>query len=251
MEIAGKSIIVTGGASGIGRGLCERFAALGAASIVVADLDLDGATNVAGSIGGRAVQCDVSDEDSVKSLIDSTIADAGHVDLFCANAGVGTGGDLDASNELWDLSWRVNVLGPVLAARHVIPHMTKRGGGAFVITASAAGLTTGPTSFNYATSKHAVIGVAEWLALNHGPTVAVSAICPTIVDTPMAPEFGTVLFDPMPVATVVDATIKGIEAGQFLITPAPNAVDMFQAKAADYDGFITQMQQRLAAMRDA
>lgn len=249
MEIAGSNIIVTGGASGIGRGLCERFAQLGAANIVVADLNIDGATEVAEALGGSAVQCDVSDEASVQALIEATIASAGHVDLFCANAGVGTGGELDVSNEIWDLSWRVNVLGPVLAARHVIPHMTERGGGAFVITASAAGLTTGPTSFNYSTTKHAAIGVAEWLALNHGPEIAVSAICPTIVDTPMAPEFGKVLFEPMSVDVVVDSAIEGITEGRFMITPAPNSIEMFQAKAANYDGFLSQMRERLATMR--
>jgi len=66
----------------------------------------------------------------------------------------------------------------------------------------------------------------------------------------MAPEFGKVLFDPMPVDVVVDAAVDGIEAGRFMITPAPNSIEMFQAKAADYDGFLSQMQERLAAMRD-
>lgn len=247
-SIADKNIIVTGGASGIGKGLCERFVALGAANVVVADLDLDGAQTVAGSIGGIARHCDVSDDASVKALVGDTIADVGHIDMFCANAGVGAGGGLDVSDELWDLAWNVNVRGPVLAARHVIPHMTERGGGAFVVTASSAGLTTGPTSFNYATSKHAALGVAEWLAINHGPTIAVSAICPTIVDTPMAPEFGAVLVEPMSVETVVDATVDGIENRQFLITPAPMALDMFQAKAQNYDGFLAQLQQRIASL---
>lgn len=127
--------------------------------------------------------------------------------------------------------------------------MEARGGGAFVVTASSAGLTTGPTSFNYATSKHAAIGVAEWLAINHGPTIAVSAICPTIVDTPMAVEFGSTIVEPMTVDTVVDAAIEGIGDGRFLITPAPVALDMFRAKADDYDAFLAQMQQRIAALR--
>lgn len=244
MDIEGKNIVVTGGASGIGRGLCHRFAALGAA-VVVADLDEPGARSVAAEIDGRARRCDVTDDASVKRLVDESIDEAGHIDIFCANAGVGAGAGLDAADELWDLSWQVNVLGPVHAARHVIPHMTRRGGGAFVVTASSAGLTTGPTSFNYATSKHAALGVAEWLAINHGPTIAVSAICPTIVDTPMAVEFGTTMVEPMSVDVVVDAAIEGITEGRFLITPAPIALDMFRAKARDYDAFIAQMQQRI------
>lgn len=251
MTVAGKNIIVTGGASGIGKGLCERFANLGAANIVVADLNLEGATEVAEAIGGTPKQCDVSDDASVAKLIDDTIGHVDHIDLFCANAGVGAGGGLDVSDKLWDLAWKVNVMGPVLAARHVIPHMEERGGGSFVITASAAGLTTGPTSFNYATSKHAVMGVAEWLAMNHGPTITVSAICPTIVDTPMAPEFGEVMFEPMSVETVVDAAVAGIEAGTFLIAPAPHAIDMFQAKANDYPAFIAKMQGVIAGMQQS
>lgn len=122
------------------------------------------------------------------------------------------------------------------------PHMEAAGGGAFIITASSAGLTTGPVSFNYAVTKHAAVGVAEWLAINHGPTIAVSAICPTIVDTPMAVEFGKTVVEPMSVDTVVDATIEGIGDGRFLITPAPMALNMLQNKAQDYDGFLTQMQ---------
>lgn len=246
-EIAGANVIVTGGASGIGRGLCERFATMGA-NVVVADLDQAGATAVAEAIGGTAQTCDVTDEASVQALVSQTIEQLGHVDIFCANAGVGAGGGLNVSDELWDLAWQVNVRGPVLAARNVIPHMESRGGGAFVVTASSAGLTTGPTSFNYATSKHAAVGVAEWLAINHGPTISVSAICPTIVDTPMAVEFGTVLVEPMSVDVVVDAAIEGITQGTFLITPAPIAVDMFQAKAQNYDGFLANLQQRVASL---
>lgn len=250
MEISGSNIVVTGGASGIGRGLCERFSQLGAANVVVADLDESGAGEVAEAIGGTARHCDVGEEASVQSLIAETISDIGHIDLFCANAGVGAGGQLDTTNKLWDLSWRVNVMGPVLAARYVIPHMEERGGGAFVITASAAGLNTGPTSFNYATSKHAVIGVAEWLAINHGPTIAVSAICPTIVDTPMAPVFGEVLFEPLPVSAVVDAAVQGISEGQFLIPAGQGVLETFQSKANDYNGFLANMQKAVKRLGD-
>lgn len=248
MQINRSNIVVTGGASGIGKGMCERFAALGA-RVVVADLDGDGAQAVAGAIGGTAVTCDVADQESVSALVESAIATMGHIDLFCANAGVGVGGGLDSSLELWDLNMAVNVMGPVHAARAVIPHMEGRGGGSLMITGSAAGLITGPVSFNYAVSKHAVIGVAEWLAINHGPQIKVSCLCPTIVDTPMIDHFGAGMVAPLTVDEVVDAVVDGLADERFLILPSAQPLGMFQMKAQDYDGFIAAVQQRLAAMR--
>lgn len=248
MQIDRSNIVVTGGASGIGKGMCERFAALGA-SVVVADLDGDGAQAVAEDIGGIAVTCDVADQESVTELVESAIASLGHIDLFCANAGVGVGGGIDAPLELWDLNVAVNVMGPVHAARAVIPHMTQRGGGSLMITGSAAGLITGPVSFNYAVSKHAAIGVAEWLAINYGPQIKVSCLCPTIVDTPMIDHFGRGMVEPLTVDEVVDAVVEGLADERFLILPSPGPLDMFQMKAQDYDGFIAGVQQRLAAMR--
>ncbi len=251
MDIAGSNIIVTGGGSGIGKGMCERFNALGAANIVVADLNIESATAVAESIGGIALECDVADDASVAKLVDDTIASIGHIDFFFANAGVGVGAGIEATDQMWDLSMKVNVMGPAIAARHVIPHMEERGQGTFIVTASAAGLNTGPVSFNYAVSKHAAIGVAEWLAINHGPKITVQAICPTIVDTPMASDFGNVMFQALSVDDVVDSIVAGIESGTFIIAPNDQAINMFQAKANDYDGFLGNLQERIASMKNA
>ena len=248
MEIEGSNIVVTGGASGIGKGMCERFAALGG-HVVVADLDGSGAQSVAEDIGGMAVACDVADQDSVDALVASAVEALGHIDLFCANAGVGVGAGLETPLEHWDLNMAVNVMGPVHGARAVIPHMTERGGGSFMVTASGAGLITGPVSFNYAVSKHAAVGVAEWLAINHGPQIKVSCLCPTIVDTPMIDHFGPGMVEPLTVEEVVDAVVEGLAAESFLILPSPQPLGMFQMKAQDYDGFIAGIQQRLAAMR--
>ncbi len=250
MSIEGSNIIVTGGASGIGKGMCERFSSLGAANIVVADLNIAGAEAIAAGIGGTARSCDVTSDSSVAALVGDTIDDVGHIDYFFANAGIGTGGNLDVSDEIWDLSWKVNVMGPAIAARHVIPHMETRGGGTFVVTASAAGLNTGPVSFNYAVSKHGAIGVAEWLAINHGPTITVHAICPTVVDTPMIADFGDVMFQALSVDDVVDSVIAGLDAGTFIIAPNENPMQMFQAKASDWDGFLVNLQQRMQSMKD-
>jgi len=249
MAIKGSNFIVTGGASGIGKGMCERFNALGAAHIVVADLNAEQAEAVAARVGGTARTCDVTSDSSVAALVNDTVAQLGHVDYFFANAGVGAGGNIDASDELWELSWKVNVMGPAIAARHMIPHMEAHGGGTFVVTASAAGLNTGPVSFNYAVSKHAAIGVAEWLAVNHGPKIKVQAICPTIVDTPMAAEFGEVMFQALSVDDVVDAVVQGLDAGTFIIAPNDQPMAMFQAKANDWDGFLGNLQQKVQGLK--
>ena len=250
MDIAGSNIVITGGASGIGKGMAERFASMGAANIIVADLNADSATAVAESIGGIAHGCDVADDASVAKLVADTVASIGHIDFFFANAGVGAGAGVETTDEMWDLSMKVNVMGPAIAARHVIPHMEEQGQGTFIVTASAAGLNTGPVSFNYAVSKHAAVGVAEWLAINHGPKVTVQAICPTVVDTPMIAEFGDVMFQALTVDDVVDSIVAGIESGRFIIAPNDQAMNMFQAKANDYDGFLGTLQERIASMKN-
>src|ERR1700747_3596379 len=98
MELADKHIVVTGGANGIGRALCRRFASEGARAIVIADLDGDNATAVASETGATAVRLDVSIEAEVTGLVETAISANGPIDLFCANAGIITSGGLDDSN---------------------------------------------------------------------------------------------------------------------------------------------------------
>lgn len=245
MDIVGKNVVITGGASGIGRGMCERFASMGA-NVVVSDINSDGAAEVAAAIGGTAIACDVADPASVEALIAGAIEAMGHIDMFFANAGVGVGGGIDTDDKMWDLSMSINAMGPAYAARAVVPHLAERNG-AFVITASVAGLVTGPVSFNYAVSKHAAVGVAEWLAINHGHEIHVAAICPTVVDTPMIAEFGGALMEPLSVDHVVDAVVAGIAAETFLILPGEGGDQMLKAKLNDYDGFLANLNQRVTA----
>src|SRR3954454_17621480 len=119
MELAGRVAVVTGGASGIGRALGQRFAAEGAKGVVVADLDAGGAESAAAEIGERAVGvgCDVTDDEQVGELLARAEEAFGPIDLFCANAGIATGAGLDAPDELWDAALAVNVRSHVLAAR--------------------------------------------------------------------------------------------------------------------------------------
>ena len=101
MNLKDKIILVTGGANGIGRALCEKFAAGGAKKIVVADLDFENAQAVADEIGGKAIRLDVSDEAQVKTAVEEVLNKFGQIDLVCSNAGIGgADGGLDVSNEV-------------------------------------------------------------------------------------------------------------------------------------------------------
>ena len=214
------------------------------ANVVVSDVNDTGAAAVAEQIGGTAIACDVTDAGSVEALVAGAIQTMGHIDLFFANAGVGAGGGIDTDDRMWELSMSINAMGPAYAARAVVPHLAERNG-AFIITASVAGLVTGPVSFNYAVSKHAAVGVAEWLAINHGHEIHVAAICPTVVDTPMIAEFGGALMQPLRVDDVVDAVVAGLEEETFLILPGEGGDQMLKAKLNDYDGFLANLNQRI------
>ena len=146
MQLFDKTVIVTGGGSGIGRALCDAFHQARAKRIVVADVDLKAAEHVAAKVGGVAFRCDVSNEADVVSLIEKTESESGPVDLYCSNAGVALGFAPRVDNaaagpdELWHRAWSINVMGHVYAGRNLIPRMKLRGGGYFLITVSAAGL---------------------------------------------------------------------------------------------------------------
>ena len=138
MDVAGKVVVVTGGASGIGRALAERFADDGAKGVVVADLDQEGATDVATDLDNAiAVGCDVADPRHADVLISAAEQSFGPVDLFCANAGVAVGVNLAAPAD-WDLAFGVNVRAHIAAAERLLPGWLERGSGYFLTTASAA-----------------------------------------------------------------------------------------------------------------
>src|SRR4029077_1921806 len=171
MKIQDKVVIVTGGANGIGRALCLRFAKEGARLVAVADVDEDNGFKVLQQIEedrGAFFACDVSDEDQVKFLVDTVTSAAGQVDIFCSNAGIGTVGGPEAPNRDWKRSWDINVMAHVYAARAVLPQMLARKEGYLLQTISAAGLLTQVGSAPYSVTKHAALGLAEWLSINYG-----------------------------------------------------------------------------------
>ena len=189
MEVTDRIIVVTGGASGIGRAMCERFAAEGARHLVVADLNGEGAAEVAAAIGGSSRRVDVGVEQDLVELIDATEREIGPIDLFCSNAGISIGRELNEPDEVWDTIWRVNTMAHVWAARHLVPRMIGRGGGYLLNTASAAGLLTQIGSVTYAVTKHAAVALAEWIAITHGRQgIKVSVLCPQAVRTAMTAD---------------------------------------------------------------
>lgn len=256
MELAGKVAVVTGGASGIGRALCRRFASEGA-SVVVADVDAPGAAAVARDIDGLAVPGDMSVEADVIALVDATRLSFGRIDLFCANAGIATASrpddptatiGPDASDEDWERMWRVNVLSHIYAARALVPLMLAQGGGSILVTASSAGLLTILGNAPYAVTKHAAVAFAEWLAITYGDRgLRVSCLCPQFVRTemlavalPAAEQLGIAgrVIEPEEVA---QAAVDGLREERFLILPHPEVAEYFQRKAGDYDRWLAGM----------
>ena len=250
MDVSGKTIVVTGAASGIGRALARRFSAAGAHHVVAVDRDADGAAATANETGGSAMTADVSDEGDIARVIEETETTRGPIDLYCSNAGVGLGPDLDAPNLEWQQSWDINVMAHVYAARHLVPRMTTRGGGYFLITASAAGLLNQIGGAAYGVTKHAAVGFGEWLAISHGHQgVQVSLLCPQAVRTPMtqddadptstAAASGDGMMEPEAVAECV---IAGLADEQFLILPHPEVLEYMRRKSTDYDRWVQGMQ---------
>src|ERR1700712_1753019 len=260
MQVEGQVVVVTGGANGIGKALCEVFHRAGAAKVVVADLDLTGAEAVAASIGGAAFKCDVAREADIRHLIEETERRFGPIALFCSNAGIGGGFDPlsqnagGSSDEPFARSWAIHVMAHIYAARHLIPRMKARRGGYFLNTISAAGLLSQVGSPAYSTTKHAAVGFAENLAISHkADGIKVSILCPQGVDTamlrsiPKGPQSGDGDLSPQQVAQ--DA-LAGIEAETFLILPHPQVIDYMRRKTDNYDRWIGGMAKLQARMRE-
>ena len=261
MDLAERCVVVTGGASGIGRAMCLRFGALGAA-VTVGDLDGDGAAATAAAIvdaGGRASArtCDVRHEAAIVGLVDHARAVFGPIDLFCSNAGVPAGGGPEAPDAVWALAWEVHTMAHVWAARAVLPEMLARGSGYLLHTASAAGLLTNLGAAPYAVTKHAAVAFAEWLAITYGDAgIRVSCLCPQGVRTPLlvgaADELaGAVVLasgELMEPDAVADAVVAGLADEQFLILPHPVVTDYWRAKVADYDRWLAGMRRLQARL---
>lgn len=271
MQLKDKIVVVTGGASGIGAAMAQRFVREGARTVVVADRDAAGAEVVAQAIcnaasataartgatatgtkpsgtSPRAVaaQVDVTHEADLLRLIDQTESRHGPIDLFCSNAGTTVPG----GPELPDADWRhvldVNLMAHVHAARALLPRMLERGGGYLLQTASAAGLLS-QFDAPYAVSKHAAVAFAEWLSITYGDRgIRVSCLCPGAVDTPLLRAetearrelMSTGLMDADAVAGIV---VEALAEERFLILTHGFVQQQIERKAADTDRWLRGM----------
>lgn len=250
MNPTNKNIVVTGGAHGIGAGLCRRFAQEKAANVVVLDIDQEAAENVANEIGGLAYKVDVSDGASFGKTLEQIQNKIGPIDLFCSNAGVGyaDGEHVAAADDsVWEKSWQINVMAHVYASRVLVPQMLERGEGYFLITASAAGLLSQIGSATYSVTKHAAVGFAESLAIAHGDKgIGVSLLCPQGVDTRMmaavaggGPQGADGVIS---IEECADATMKGLANNDFLILPHAQVATYMKHKVSDYERWLRGMQ---------
>lgn len=247
MQIADTVAVVTGGARGIGRAICERFAQEGARGIVVADKNAEEAEAVAKLVGGTAIECDVGVETDVQKVVEETLARYKSVDIFISNAGITTKGGIETSDSDWQKLWDVNVMSRLFAARSAIPAMLEQGGGALVQVASAAGLLTEIGSAAYSVTKHADLALAEWLAVQYGRRgLRVSCVCPLGVETDMLdpedPIHQFLQVQSITAADVAESIVQGIAEERFLILPHPQVEEFYQMKADDPDRWIRGMQ---------
>jgi NAD(P)-dependent dehydrogenase (short-subunit alcohol dehydrogenase family) len=245
VEVQGKVCVVTGGASGIGRALCRRFAAEGAAGVAVADRRAEGAAAVAGEIGGLAVTTDVAVEGDVQALVAATTKRFGRIDLFCSNAGIAIDGGEHASDADWQRIWQINVMAHVYAARAVIPAMLERGEGYILSTASAAGLLSQVGSAPYTVTKHGALAFAEWLSITYGDRgLKVSCLCPQGVRTGMLNEDSGPAFlltGALAPEQVAEAVVAGLRDERFLILPHPEVAEYVRRKADDPERWLRGM----------
>jgi NAD(P)-dependent dehydrogenase (short-subunit alcohol dehydrogenase family) len=257
MDVRDRVVVVTGGASGIGRAMSRAFAGRGAAGVAVADIDGAGAEWVAEELRSAghtalAATVNVADEGEVVALVEEVERTFGPVDLFCANAGIIVEGGVEVPDRDWERMWAVNVLSHVYAARAVLPRMIERHEGYLLHTASAAGLLTQLGSAPYSVTKHAVVALAEWLSITHAADgIKVSCLCPQgvwtgmtgVPDEAMAQVLSATagrngMLAPEDVALTV---LEALADERFLVLPHPEVAMFEQRRAGDRERWLRGM----------
>ena len=245
MDIEGKVVVITGGASGIGKAVGKLLVNKGADKVFLADLNENLLNKTAEEIGAIPIVCDVSNEESVKALVNEVTLQTKVIDIFMSNAGIYVEGDENTLNQEWMRNWSIHVMAHVYAARAVLPEMIKRESGYLINTSSAAGLLTHIDSATYSTTKHAAIGFAEYLSINYGSKgIKVSVLCPQAVKTAMTlgreDSVASVdgMLEPDFLAEVV---LQSVYDEEFLILPHPEVLTYMQRKTSDYERWLGGM----------
>jgi NAD(P)-dependent dehydrogenase (short-subunit alcohol dehydrogenase family) len=245
MELKDRVAVITGAASGIGRAAALRFKREGAAGLVLGDLNFNELKKISETIDAIPVQCDVSKEADVQNLVREAEARYGRVDVFFSNAGIFQAGGLEAPDAEWERNWKIHVMAHVYAARAVVEGMLARGGGYFIVTASAAGLLNIVESATYGVSKHGAVAFAEWLSIAYGRKgLRVSCLCPQAVMTNMFTGGGgsAGVDGVLTVEQAMDEVVKTMRGEKFLILPHPKVLDYARLKGAEYDRWLGGMQ---------
>ena len=247
MNLEGKVAVITGAASGIGAACARAFSDRGA-RVAVVDVNADGAKKVASEIGGIAVPCDIASEAAVVRMVHQVERELGAIDVLFNNAGVATGGDpLTTPISVWESQWQINVMSHVYALRAVLPGMLARRSGYLVHTASMAGILTSQGNLTYAVTKHAVVGLAEWLSITyHDKGIRVSLLAPLGVRTPMLGDVTSAfarnaagpIKEPEEVAEMV---VEAVDAERFLILTDPIAQKWMNNKNNDLERWLEGM----------
>lgn len=270
MQIPGTRIVITGAASGIGKALADRFADLDAQSLVLADVDEErlAATTLElttqhPDVRIMAVTADLATADGNRQLVEDALGFMGAVDLFCANAGIGSGMGPEAPDEVWDRVWRINTMAHVWATRALLPGWLEAGSGYLLVTASAAGLLTNLGDAPYSVTKAGAVAFADWLAVTYGrpapgePGIGVSCLCPQGVRTPLLfPEgadnvLATEVVKAQRIlepSEVADAVVEGLGDERFLILPHEEVERYMVAKATDRGRWLNAMRKLQRAL---
>jgi len=181
--VDGQRVVVTGGASGIGRATARRMAEEGAA-VAIVDIDGDGARDVARELDGTAHVADVTDAEGLRTAVDASSRSMGGITTMFNNAGIGNQSPLhDWAPEEWDRLVAVNLTGVYLGFRAAVPHIRASGGGCVVSTASISGIRPAAGEAPYSAAKAGVAAITASAALEYGPQIRVNAVSPGMVLT--------------------------------------------------------------------
>jgi NAD(P)-dependent dehydrogenase (short-subunit alcohol dehydrogenase family) len=190
-RLAGKSVVITGAGSGIGRAAAQLFSKEGAKLVIVDRSEsVHETAKLVSDAGGtiEAITADAGSESDVEAYIEKALSKYGKLDAIWANAGISGGlvPLLEQTVEQWQEILRINLIGPFLAIKHSMPHMVKQGHGSIVLTASVAGLKSGASGHPYASSKAGVISLVQTTAYSlSGTGVRINAVCPGLIETGM------------------------------------------------------------------